>query len=70
MSEHYFVVKATVTDEGKMSFYLDDETLTERFAGTVWTGTEWITPNYEHPEYETDVALLMELGNRLDGVTK
>ena len=69
MNEHYFVVKATVTDEGKMSFLLDDETLTEMFAGTVWTGTEWITPNHEHPDYETDVALLMELGNRLDGVT-
>jgi hypothetical protein len=65
MSEHYFVVKATVTDEGEMSFCLDDDTLTEMFAGTVKNSEGWITPNYDHPDYETDVALLMELGNRI-----
>ncbi len=65
LKEHYFVVKATITEQGEIDFDLDDDTLTARFSGTVWDGDEWTVPSHDTPDYDKDQVILSELRHLL-----
>lgn len=64
-TEHYFVVRGFVNDEGNIEFDFDGATANARFSeGYIWDGYEWDNPN-EKWLVERDIAITKALQDRI-----